>query len=453
MNLVKNKKCRGKCRGKYNTLAPCGDKNIFNLLTFHCKSLAKSCHSEVQISEIPRFALNDTEICTVESPIVQSMKSLQCNKKATFTPHRSGYSAANSDKTPRLLRSAGFTLAEVLITIGVIGVVAAISLPTLLTNVQERVRKEQVRTAKYKLTTSTSKMNADGQMIPYENTHEFIKVLSGHYKIISECDNNHLENCWPAKVINIPKPDGTFETKNVSTIKTGADLQAIALGTKQTETRGIISGDGIAMILVFSPKCAPMEDGASQSWSTVDGKPETNATTNCISAIFDINGGSGPNRLGVDIRTLNSLYGSRNLGTSYQALSYNDCMAHKKKLGIKECRAGGNDKWAGAVKACHDIGLHLPSMQTLANAAGSMWGVSDLGTYENINSTFFEGGASGNRVIAAKDGDCSISLSGIFWSSSEISSTNAWGRYIYSSHSIVTSFYRSSDRTALCVGD
>ena len=347
----------------------------------------------------------------------------------------------------------GFTLAEVLITIGVIGVVAAISLPTLLTNVQERVRKEQVRTAKYKLTTSTSKMNADGQMIPYENTHEFIKVLSGHYKIISECDNNHLENCWPAKVINIPKPDGTFETKNVSTIKTGADLQAIALGTKQTETRGIISGDGISMILVFSPKCAPMEDGASQSWSTVDGKPETNATTNCISAIFDINGGSGPNRLGVDIRTLNSLYGASNLGTSYQALSYNDCMAHKKKLGIKECRAAGSDRFAGAMKACKDMGLNLPSMQTLANAAGSMWGVSDLGTYEDINYPNYIA-ATGNRDIASRDNSSSISLSGAFWSSSEISSAHAWLRYITSSSSIVSRNGRYNDASyALCVGD
>ena len=349
-------------------------------------------------------------------------------------------------------KKVAFTLAEVLITIGVIGVVAAISLPTLLTNVQERVRKEQVRTAKYKLTTSTSKMNADGQMIPYENTHEFIKVLSGHYKIISECDNNHLENCWPAKVINIPKPDGTFETKNVSTIKTGADLQAIALGTKQTETRGIISGDGISMILVFSPKCAPMEDGASQSWSTVDGKPETNATTNCISAIFDINGGSGPNRLGVDIRTLNSLYGARNLGSSYQALSYNDCMAHKKKLGIKECRAAGSDRFAGAMKACKDMGLNLPSMQTLANAAGSMFGVSDLGTYENINCQNCGSGYTGNRTLS-RDNDSSLSLSGAFWSSSEISSTDAWKRSIGSSSSFVTRNDRYFSNDACCVGD
>ena len=43
------------------------------------------------------------------------------------------------------LKSA-FTLAEVLITLGIIGVVAAVTMPTVVTNIQERVRKEQVRT-------------------------------------------------------------------------------------------------------------------------------------------------------------------------------------------------------------------------------------------------------------------------------------------------------------------
>ncbi|MBQ8458699.1 type II secretion system protein [bacterium] len=62
-------------------------------------------------------------------------------KKAAFTPHQSGYSADNFGKTPRLLRSAGFTLAEVLITIGVIGVVAAMTIPTIITNTKARQYK------------------------------------------------------------------------------------------------------------------------------------------------------------------------------------------------------------------------------------------------------------------------------------------------------------------------
>ena len=45
--------------------------------------------------------------------------------------------------TPALVKR-GFTLAEVLITLAIIGVVAALTLPTLLTNIQDRVREKRI---------------------------------------------------------------------------------------------------------------------------------------------------------------------------------------------------------------------------------------------------------------------------------------------------------------------
>lgn len=38
-----------------------------------------------------------------------------------------------------VLKKTGFTLAEVLITLGIIGIVAAMTLPTVITNVQKKV--------------------------------------------------------------------------------------------------------------------------------------------------------------------------------------------------------------------------------------------------------------------------------------------------------------------------
>ncbi|MBS6602593.1 MAG: type II secretion system protein, partial [Brachyspira sp.] len=60
------------------------------------------------------------------------------------------------------IQKSAFTLAEVLITLGVVGIVAAMTLPTVITNVNERIRKEQVRTVKYKLTQATDKMKSLG---------------------------------------------------------------------------------------------------------------------------------------------------------------------------------------------------------------------------------------------------------------------------------------------------
>ncbi|MBQ8459625.1 type II secretion system protein [bacterium] len=72
-------------------------------------------------------------------------------KKKGFTlaqaPRRSGYSAINISKTTQLLRSAGFTLAEVLITLGIIGVVAAMTIPTLLANINGQRYRSQFKKA------------------------------------------------------------------------------------------------------------------------------------------------------------------------------------------------------------------------------------------------------------------------------------------------------------------
>ena len=199
-----------------------------------------------------------------------------------------------------------FTLAEVLITLGIIGVVAAVTLPVLITNIQERVQKEQVRSAKYKLTLATDKMKSLGLLgESYPSTQAFVTELSKHLKLAKICDNDHLRDCWPSDEIN--QADGT--TKQVSELTNGQSLKALALGTKDTTTMGIITADGVPMILVYSPKCTPLESEKTYSWSTIDNKPETNATTNCISAIMDINGKNKPNRIGKDVRSWNSLYG------------------------------------------------------------------------------------------------------------------------------------------------
>ena len=88
-----------------------------------------------------------------------------------------------------------FTLAEILITLGVIGVVAAVTMPALITNIQERVRKEQVRTVKYKLTKATDKMNSLGKIGHYDTTLDFVNELKKHMSIAKICENNELDKC------------------------------------------------------------------------------------------------------------------------------------------------------------------------------------------------------------------------------------------------------------------
>ena len=370
-------------------------------------------------------------------------------------------------------KKVAFTLAEVLITLGIVGVVAALTLPALLTNVQERIKKEQVRTIKYKLTQATDSMKSLNLIGPYATTEDFVNELKKHYKISKVCQNDKLRGCWPSDTISTP--DGVVQ---VSSLKTGASIKALALGTSATQTMGIVTADGTPMILAYSPVCNALDSTKTYLWSTVDNKPETNATTNCISAIFDINGAKQPNKIGTDVRTLNSLFGSKQYSATF--ITKDECLKNKNRLGINGCYYD-QDYWAGAVKKCHDIGMHLPSMQTLANIAGAKYGRTDIDTYtlimmnEYTNDTdyttstgncmdYFKSHNYGNRLstsnVICVDGaipngaNSSVaSIAGGFWSSSEVSASTAQDRGINSSYSTWGTDGRAYGNVPLCVGD
>ena len=365
-------------------------------------------------------------------------------------------------------KNTGFTLAEVLITLGIIGVVAAVTMPIIVANIQDRVRTEQVRSAKYKLTLATDKMKSLGLLLDsYSTTEAFVNELKKHFKIAKICDSNNLRACWPTDTISTP--DGEI---NVSSITNGSKLKSLGLGTAGTATVGIVTGDGVPMIMTYSPQCTQLEPSTTFSWTSVDGKPVTNATTNCISAIFDINGGTGPNRIGKDVRTLNSLFGSVQFPATPATKA--ECEELQKKGLVNGC-SYDSDYYAGAVKKCNELGLHLPSFQTLAVVAGARYGRTDIGPYTLImvngyggyancedyyKSHDYNGRLASTDKIICVDGssipngaDAPIVLTGYFWSSSERTATTALVRNIYSNSSSWGEGSRIYNYVPLCVGD
>ena len=356
-----------------------------------------------------------------------------------------------------------FTLAEVLITLGVIGVVAAVTMPTLITNVQERVRKEQVRTVKYKLTKATDKMNSLGKIGHYDSTEAFVNELKKHLSIAKVCDSNHLAECWGGT--SFTNANGS-KTYTVSSLTTGKSLEALQFNSGKTDTVGIVTGDGTPIILTYGKECQALDETKQYTWSVVDGKPETNATAGCVSMVFDINGAKGPNKVGTDVRTMNSLLGMVYLGNTYPALTQAECTKYKNDLGINNCYNGAdggsnqqqdNDKWAGAVKACHDIGLHLPSMETLSQIATLQFGVP-IDVYEDVDfladCSTYTGSWHCKTPPSSEEYSSPVSnFSGLYWSSREGSAATAYRRSFYSSGSYYSNNYRYNGNYAVCLGD
>ncbi len=121
--------------------------------------------------------------------------------------------------TPRTFdknRRAAFTLAEVLITLGIIGVVAALTIPTVISKIQNMVYKTAYKTA-------FSDLNQAFKMLTYEGTQfqkivylkdengnprpgyapaygENFKILAQYFKATKTCfDHKRGDLCWKCK--------------------------------------------------------------------------------------------------------------------------------------------------------------------------------------------------------------------------------------------------------------
>ena len=300
-------------------------------------------------------------------------------------------------------KKAAFTLAEVLITLGVIGVVAALTMPTLLKNIAERSNSEAQANLAQKITKSMDLMRADGGLErTYASTDEFVDEFSKYIKISTRCDAAHIADCWPTKTVTTT--DG--ETYDVSKAKTGKNLN---LKDNKSNNVGIILADGATLILTYNPNAGIIGDGDTVTPSFADlpigfGRTKkfayTTSVTDSIDFVMDVNGFKGPNseaRNGkqYDIRSFKVARFSKGcagneikgVGCVYVLPSYSPIKAGDPEMGkwdpkwVRAASAGwaGDNYWAGAKKACDDIGMSLPDNSKLHSIAQANKKDSSLG--------------------------------------------------------------------------
>ena len=330
-------------------------------------------------------------------------------------------------------KKMAFTLAEVLITLGIIGVVAALTLPALLTNVQSKIRAEQIRSAKYKFSLATEKMARLNLIGPYDSTDAFVDELQKHLKISKRCNASNLRGCWPYDTVDL----GDGKTWDISKTKTGKEL-----GMKTTDTQdyssnnvGIVTADGTPMILSYNKKCKAIDSLERLNWITndKDNKPVTNPSANCVAAVFEINGTGKPNKLSDDVVLFNANklgsgcafeVGSKCFGAPFSPnyLTPAECEAEKGNLGIKYCSSNSNpDYWAGAVKQCGGVSK-MPTADDLAKLASQLYkGNPSIGAQADRNDLQWDQDAATALGFTSSDF--------YLWSDEEISSDRVRERY------------------------
>ena len=184
-----------------------------------------------------------------------------------------------------------FTLAEVLIVITIIGVVAAMTLPTLLDVNQEKVWNTSAEVFEAKMYQALKMMNVKGDLARLSSTEEFVQNLGKYFKIAKTCDNEHLTECFD-KEVGYVSGDKVTNTKKLSDLnfKKAGDIGQTSW---DSNIMGIQFPNGINGLIAYNDNnCLPKTGNKEDLMS-------------CISLIYDVNAFAQPNAFTMDIRTIN----------------------------------------------------------------------------------------------------------------------------------------------------
>jgi len=221
-----------------------------------------------------------------------------------------------------------FTMAEILLSLTIIGVVAAITLPSLTGNINERTWNTQRKAlyarfsqalalmpslsgyGTYQLADSAHSINAEDTAAETFVTEGLSKVM----KINNICDHEHLQDCglvtsytnlvgnnkaWPTKLSELNNMftdvfnDGPGGSGGVNFQNPQKDINTFAAAF---ETQ---NGESIAVY--YNPQC--VTDMQEKTWYY-------SQTKMCANFIYDLNGNKGPNTVGKDIGFITALYPS-----------------------------------------------------------------------------------------------------------------------------------------------
>jgi len=260
-----------------------------------------------------------------------------------------------------------FTLAEVLITLAIIGVVAALTIPTLWDKINNKLSENRQEVIEDRLLDGINRYSAmeDGLSQNYETTYDFLVGLSKFYKMSQICKANEITKCVPYSTITYTS-DGEDATVDVSSL-TSIDNFMSEGKDDYLAPASFITAQGTPVIMAFKKDCAWDMGKAMRSIQD----------SGCIAYMYDESGTRLPNKLGKDIigkgLTIVASSGSAEIATigGYKimeqaffpsaGLTKAQCEAEiAGNYGIESCYFE-DDRWAAAMKYCHDKGYRLPN--------------------------------------------------------------------------------------------
>lgn len=171
----------------------------------------------------------------------------------------------------------GFTLSEVLITLGIVGIVAVLTIPAVMKNYKDKIYITQLKKIYGQLSEATQAIMND------EEASSFYQTTGGVDLSCSNADDGICE-----------KGAGYFFNKYLKVVQQNCGKNYKCIGNNYTNEAGetipaptdkycIQTANGATICSSFNPKVGGIDDNP------------------CLSLIVDVNGPSEPNKTGKDV--------------------------------------------------------------------------------------------------------------------------------------------------------
>ena len=269
--------------------------------------------------------------------------------------------------------SKGFTMAEILLSLTIIGVVAAITLPSLTGNINERTWNTQRKALYARMSQAIALMPAlsgfgtvraasgdsgTSSYVAAEDTATETFIANGLSKVLkinNVCDNEHFEDCGVP--ISYTDMSGTQKTLPTTLYTLNSWFESVVFSTnsysaKDTKAVAFETQNGESIVAYYNQACRTeyLNEEAKTELGNTYGFPEA---TMCVNFIYDLNGNKGPNTFGKDIGFI-TVFNSTdsNVVAPLPSSAYN----------------AGEKQWSEAGKACTDSDSEsrLPNIDELS---------------------------------------------------------------------------------------
>ena len=245
-------------------------------------------------------------------------------------------------------RKVAFTLAEVLITLGIIGIVAALTLPTLISNYKEKAFVVAAKKNYSVLTNAINKWNEDNGVVgdasafwQSEATDDDLTLaLSKELNATKVCTYAKLKECGGAyDILQYKKMnDGSGNTTQENWISQRARI-ILADGTFVSLQPGKIYNTNCERVLWANDK--DQNGNFTEDSTSPSGFKGHYLTHNvCGRLAFDTNGLKGPNQIGVDVFQIPYM-GNGQIGTNNDSWgNINYILANDKLIKTEKYKIG-----------------------------------------------------------------------------------------------------------------